>query len=82
MTPQEEWRACTDFPGYEVSSIGGVRRVAVRKHGKPPGVLKTWCNDGAKLRVVMLRRGGKSVKVYVHRLVGEAFKEMTNEAAE
>ena len=70
----EEWRACADFPGYEVSSIGRVRRVAVRKHGKPPGILNPWLDDGGKL-VVMPRRDGKSIKAYVHRLVGKAFHE-------
>ena len=27
MLPKEEWRMCVDFPGYEVSSIGRVRKV-------------------------------------------------------
>lgn len=70
------WRLCDDFPGYEVSSIGQVRRTTIIR-GKSPSILKTF-NDHGYL-AVKLRRDGLTVKAYIHRLIGKAFHDLTND---
>lgn len=73
---EEEWRSCAEFPGYEVSSVGRVRRVVTRPHARPPGLLKPWLDNGYP--VVKLRRDKKTIKAYIHRLVGKAFYDLTD----
>jgi len=65
------WRACHDFPNYEVSSDGKVRRL-VTVRGRKPFILKPWDN-GRGYQKVGLRLNGKTTAVYVHRLVAKAF---------
>ena len=75
--PRERWRACVDFPGYQVSSRGRVRRIAHVPHAKPPGILKPW-NDHGYPAVRLRRDDDRVVKVYVHRLIGKAFYGLTD----
>ena len=74
----EAWKVCADYPAYEVSSLGRVRRrSAVR--GKPPCILKPWANNKLGYQVVGLRLEGKTIRVFVHRLVGKAFHGLTDD---
>jgi hypothetical protein len=42
----EEWKPCVDFPHYEVSSLGRVRRsLIVRKAGADSNVARPWLSD-------------------------------------
>lgn len=64
MMESEEWRSLPDFPGYEVSNMGRVRwrdriKTATPDHKGYPRV-SFWIN-------------GSSRKVFVHKLVAEAF---------
>lgn len=59
-----EWRACNQFPGYEVSSEGQVRKDGrLRKRQVHP-----W-----GYTAVYITAKPKQLKVYVHALVCEAF---------
>jgi hypothetical protein len=60
----EEWRTIIDYPDYEVSSLGQVRR--------GDRILKTSDNQHG-YNQVLLRKNNKSYSRKVHRLVGEAF---------
>jgi hypothetical protein len=69
----EEWRTCVDFPNYEVSSSGRVRRIAaVRGKVLKPG------RHSRGYQQVNLRRDGKTFNRLVHRLVGKAFLGLTD----
>jgi hypothetical protein len=59
----EEWRVCSDFPAYEVSDQGHIRR-----RGRCI-VLITW----SKYQTLHLRRDGRTFTVVLHRLVAKAF---------
>ena len=72
----EEWRVCADFPNYEISSAGCVRRTtAVR--GKNPQILKPWDDHG--YCAFKLRRNGKTIKAYMHRLLGKAYHGLNDD---
>jgi hypothetical protein len=73
----ERWKQCSDFPDYEVSSHGRVRRRAFVR-GKAPVVLAHWNGGGeARYPKVAVRKDGQTFKVYVHRLVATAFLGLT-----
>jgi hypothetical protein len=74
----EEWKVCADYPVYEVSSLGRVRRRYVMR-GKPPCILKPWANNKLGYQVVGLSHEGRKVRVFVHRLVGKAFYGLTDD---
>lgn len=80
----EIWKDAVGFPGYSVSSIGRVRsnaRTATRIN--PSGrrveqpistkLLKAAFNSKTRYGHVVLRQSGKSVSVYLHVLVAQAF---------
>lgn len=70
---QEEWRVVIDYPNYEVSSLGRVRRRFARK-GWPAGYILNPGDSDDYLHVGL--RGESKVKyIYVHRLVAMAFLE-------
>lgn len=75
MTQREEWRfvPVSGFQIlYAVSTLGRVRRL-VGGHGARPGlILKPWLSGNGYV-MVTLCSGKHKVKVYVHRLVAEAF---------
>jgi hypothetical protein len=67
----EEWRAIKDWPAYEVSSHGNVRRVLAGK-GTRTGLLKLQVSKRG-YPVATLRMMPRYTKTVVHRLVCEAF---------
>jgi hypothetical protein len=77
----EQWKPCVGFPDYEVSSHGRVRR-CVAGQGKASSrgikglILKPWKRNGYD--TVVLRRKGKNLKRYVHRLIGAAFLDLSD----
>lgn len=79
-----DWKPVPDFPNYEVSSTGNVRRVAhpttyttkdgvTRTMTFTPKLLKQHYNDLNKHPRVTLYRDGKYHSVFVHRLMALAF---------
>lgn len=76
MQELENWLDAVGFEGlYQISDLGNVRSLTrTTSHnrllsGRP---LKSHCN-GYGYMTVMLRKSGKSVRRYVHRMVLEAF---------
>ena len=63
----EEWRTITDFPDYEVSNQGRVRRIW--KSGKK---LRKFSKSAGYNRVDLWKNAECNIKL-VHRLVAEAF---------
>lgn len=68
----EEWRVITDFPDYEVSSLGRVRRARPSRRNHAPRVLTPWIGNHG-YEVVRLVRDGAAISRLVHRIVCEAF---------
>jgi len=69
----EEWLDVVGYKGvYQVSSLGRVKRVAGGPGAVIGRILKPTPDRAGYLRVV-LYRGGKRFRVYVHRLVLETF---------
>lgn len=60
---QEEWRPILDFPNYEVSNLGQVRR-----NNK---IRKPQINKG--YYVIAIWKNNKQTNKYIHRLVAETF---------
>lgn len=72
----EEWRACEEFPAYQVSSLGRIRRVVIGGKGRKPALLSgsiRYYGGRPVARMVILRKDGKTYCVRVHRLVLLAF---------
>jgi hypothetical protein len=78
----EEWRVIPDFPDYEVSNMGNVRRIGIIKYQcangkvlmkKPnPGNLKLIITSQGR-NTVSLRKNKIPFRKFVHRLVAIAF---------
>lgn len=68
----EEWRAIPGYEGYEVSSLGGVRRVAAGR-GTRAGRLITPTPDAGGRLVFNASRNGKRKQFKVHVAVALAF---------
>jgi hypothetical protein len=64
MGAEERWTVSTEFPRYEVSSLGRIRHVGgePRKTGSVAGY-----------SYVCIRQGGKAHNVRLHRLIASAF---------
>jgi hypothetical protein len=65
----EEWRTITDFPNYQVSSLGNVRNIPKGEtkclpHERTDGYVKVWLKTSEKSK-------GKTMRV--HQLVAQAF---------
>lgn len=71
----ESWKDVSDFPGYEVSNHGRVRRSpnAEPASGSTPGAILKPGSNAKNYQIVTLRRDGKTVSQYVHDLVGRHF---------
>ena len=70
----EEWRMIEEFPLYDVSSLGRVRRARGQANGVSLGrVLRTFTNGREYLVVGLADGKGNYFQRNVHRLVGEAF---------
>lgn len=68
----EQWRAIADYPDYEVSDLGRVRRTTTRTCAKAGTILKTPLRSGYPC--VDLSRPGDGKKTHhIHRLVAAAF---------
>lgn len=67
----ETWKRAIDFPEYEVSDFGNVRRVTAAKGTYGGKILKPY-NSNGYLKVCLIS-GEKKRKVSVHRLVLETF---------
>lgn len=70
----EEWRLIQDFPDYEVSSLGRVRRKTASKVARAGHVLKPTSGTKGR-RHVSLCRGAVVTERRIHRLVAGAFLE-------
>ena len=68
----ERWRPVPDYPSYEVSSYGRVRRLVPYKQ-YPAGMLLSARPDTGGYFQVALSRDGKTRYVNSHRLVAEVF---------
>lgn len=66
-----EWRKCPNWPDYEVSENGDIRRTVARS-GAKPALRKPYVAANGRLMIVM-RSGGVARACYVHRLILEAF---------
>lgn len=69
----ERWLPIADYPDYEVSDGGRVRRVTSRTCAKAGSILKMPMRTGYPC--VDLCREGRKKTVHVHRLVAAAFLE-------
>ena len=67
----ETWVQVIDFPEYEVSDLGRVRRAAPARGAIVGGVLRPYGSNG--YLKVTLTANGKRRRVSVHRLVLESF---------
>ena len=67
LFPMEEWRVITDFPDYQVSNLGRVRR-ATRGRGYRREFLKPHLNEDGYYRIRLL-----TGMRYLHRLIADAF---------
>lgn len=83
---QEEWRAVVNFDGlYEISSLGRIRslprleKCGDRTRTRAGRIVKTSLKDYAK---VTLHKEGKRAYFLVHRLVAQAFLEVSSQNVE
>lgn len=70
---REFWRTVPDFPDYEVSTGGRIRRRVTAANGLPAGrELKPWLGLGGAL-YVSLRRDGRTHSLTVNAVHASAF---------
>ena len=69
---QIEWRPVVDWPEYEVSEFGDVKRVKSYQ-GRKTGVLRPWVSKHTGYMYVSLWRNNRGRNATVHRLVARAF---------
>lgn len=68
----ENWRPVVDWPEYEVSTLGRIRRVQAACGATTGALLNPWRSKGGYL-VVGLSRNSKVKTMLVHRLVAMAW---------
>jgi NUMOD4 motif. len=68
----EEWRTLRDYPGYEVSNLGGVRESGSKQH------LSVQKLD-SKTFIVSLRKDGRPYSRAISALVDMAFPELKSD---
>jgi len=77
-----EWRRCPNFPDYEVSEFGDLRRLTPGRGARVGVVLKPFIRDDG-YPMYMPRRAGRTLHAKAHQLVAWAFLgPPPNEAAE
>lgn len=74
----EVWRLIAEFPGFEVSTEGRVRRIKAYGH-IPAGGLRKTNLAGAGYEFLSFYRDRKYHPRYIHRLVGVTFLDMKPE---
>lgn len=70
---QHEWRMIPEWPEYEVSEDGDVRRVLASRGAQVGHILKPWLNKKTGYLMVALWRRNRGWKITVHRLVAITF---------
>lgn len=84
LVVSEEWRVVAEFPDYEVSNLGRVRRITpmIQRHPRRPDILIVRRPAGALMKLketsegyrsVKLFAGGEGAQIAVHVLVCHAF---------
>lgn len=69
----EEWRPVVDFPAYEVSSLGRVRRLTGGQGARALKVLTWHTSTSTGYPTVRMRGNGTSRGLNVHKIVSRAF---------
>ena len=72
---QEIWRD-TEYPNYQVSNLGrvySVPRISINGRKSVPGKILSWNDNGHGYQTCMITVDGKPKRVYIHRLVAQAF---------
>jgi hypothetical protein len=67
----EEWRTIKEFPDYEISNLGRIRRLTTQRRWKAGHIRKISSNG--RYPNVSLYKNGRGYMRYIHRLVMEAF---------
>ena len=68
---KEEWRTIAEFPDYEISNLGRIRRLTTQRRWKAGHIRKITSNG--RYPNLSLYKHGQSYMRYIHRLVMEAF---------
>lgn len=85
---KEEWRNIDDFEGYQISNYGRVKslsRIILDKNNHNRCIKEhymTGTDNGNGYLTVMLRKDGKGIRRYIHRLVAQAFLPNPNNLPE
>lgn len=69
----EVWKRIEDYPDYEVSNLGRIRRSAPNQRGQFAGRVMKPVDNGNGYHGVCLHQGGFKKRHYVHRLVCAGF---------
>lgn len=77
----ERWRVVADYPNYEVSSLGRLRRIKTNNNAVAGRILKTHIASTGYLMVNLLNSSGRR-HLSVHRLVASAFVDRPDGAIE
>lgn len=72
----ETWKPINDYPGYEVSSLGNIRKLKKRMGFRQ---LRPWINSSGYNYVTLYDSRLQRHRYRVHRLVAEAFVEGKSE---
>lgn len=68
-----EWRRLVEFPNYEVSNDGRVRRAVAGTNKRVGDLLRCRLNDRGYPHYRLMRKDGRHLNVRAHRLVAFAF---------
>ena len=68
----EKWKKIKDFPAYEVSDLGQVRRMEATPHHPGKVMLKPWFGTGGYL-TIQFYKDSKAHTRTIHMLVAKAF---------